>query len=171
MLAMFCIRACSGLVGCRTATRALSLHSVPGITMAQVGLWYCVHVWCIMMENISSKFSCHRPVYLMRVADRWRGSQTAGAEGSVRRRWWKTSVCPQDGKGKATELLYSRYTLLILPRRYCNHCLLVCERNYTKAIGRILMKFGRRGGYRAGIETIFGVIWNKTGSRKLQFWP
>ncbi|XP_070819016.1 histidine--tRNA ligase isoform X1 [Chaetodon trifascialis] len=36
MLGMFCIRACSGLLGCRTATRARSLHSVPGITVAQI---------------------------------------------------------------------------------------------------------------------------------------
>lgn len=49
MLAMFCIRACSGLVGCRTATRALSLHSFPGITVAQVGLCFCLHV-CVWQK-------------------------------------------------------------------------------------------------------------------------
>lgn len=96
MLAMFCIRACSRLVGCRTATRALSLHSFPGITVAQVGLWYCVHVrflclnvcsfpvfWVflaavdlcgmqVMLENLSSKFSqssSNLLVYLMCVID------------------------------------------------------------------------------------------------------
>uniref|UniRef100_UPI0037E72FC6 histidine--tRNA ligase isoform X1 n=1 Tax=Semicossyphus pulcher TaxID=241346 RepID=UPI0037E72FC6 len=35
MLGMFCVRAL-GLAGCRTATRARSLHSVPGITVAQI---------------------------------------------------------------------------------------------------------------------------------------
>uniref|UniRef100_A0A8D3AVM1 histidine--tRNA ligase n=1 Tax=Scophthalmus maximus TaxID=52904 RepID=A0A8D3AVM1_SCOMX len=36
MLGMFCIRACSGLGALRTATRVRSLHSVPGITVAQI---------------------------------------------------------------------------------------------------------------------------------------
>ncbi|XP_042348923.1 histidine--tRNA ligase isoform X1 [Plectropomus leopardus] len=36
MLGMFCIRACSGLVGFRTATRVRSLHSHTGITVAQI---------------------------------------------------------------------------------------------------------------------------------------
>lgn len=40
------------------------------------------------------------------VTDWWRGSQTAGAEGSVRRRWWKTSICPQNSKGRSKVLLY-----------------------------------------------------------------
>lgn len=44
MLGMFCVRTCSGLMGLRAAPRVRSLHSFPGITVAQVGLWWCVCV-------------------------------------------------------------------------------------------------------------------------------
>lgn len=37
LLTMFCARVCSGVMGCWTATRALSLRSFPGVTLAQVG--------------------------------------------------------------------------------------------------------------------------------------
>ncbi|XP_078117138.1 histidine--tRNA ligase isoform X1 [Sander vitreus] len=36
MLTVFCVRACSGLAGFRTATRVRSMHSLPGITVAQI---------------------------------------------------------------------------------------------------------------------------------------
>lgn len=43
MLGMICIRACSRLAGCRTATRVRSVHSITGITAAQV-MRVCVFV-------------------------------------------------------------------------------------------------------------------------------
>ncbi|TNM99022.1 histidine--tRNA ligase, cytoplasmic isoform X1 [Takifugu rubripes] len=36
MLAMHCARVCSVLMGCRTTTRALSIRSFPGVTLAQI---------------------------------------------------------------------------------------------------------------------------------------
>lgn len=66
---------------------------------------------CVLGTTSCSKMFavCWRPstasVWFLYIADWWRGSQTSGAEGSVRRRWWKTSVCPQDSKGKSTMLM------------------------------------------------------------------
>lgn len=43
MLAMHCARVRCVLMGCRTTTRALSLRSFPGVTLAQVGPWNCLN--------------------------------------------------------------------------------------------------------------------------------
>lgn len=106
MLGMFCVRVCSGLMGFRAAPRVRSLHSFPGITVAQVSLWCCVflsyYIACSCFVCVCARLSSD--VYVC-VTDWWRGCQTAAAEGSDRRRWWQTSVCPQDGKGKTTVLL------------------------------------------------------------------
>lgn len=44
MLGMFCVRACSGLMGFRAATCIQRLHSFSGITAAQVGIGLCVAI-------------------------------------------------------------------------------------------------------------------------------
>lgn len=56
MLGMIWVRACSALVGFRAPTCVRSLHSFPGITVAQVGCCPCVYLTrCI--HNFS-RYSC-----------------------------------------------------------------------------------------------------------------
>lgn len=108
MLGMFCVRACSGLLGMRMAPPLRSLHSLRGITVAQVGLWCWVCVQVLVEMSLLKLLLCIRDstTSVSLCAADWRGgSQASGTEGSVRW-WWQTSVCPQDSKGRCIVLLY-----------------------------------------------------------------
>lgn len=126
MLRMFCVRAVSGLLGFRTVARPRSLHFFPGITVAQVGSNSCMKIPRLLLYMLKTFYnkllsiSLHVMSYIIVyvtnkerfdlvhvcVPDWGRGSQTLGAEGTVRRRWWQTSVCPQNTEGKPTVLPY-----------------------------------------------------------------
>lgn len=97
MLTILWKRTCSGLMACRTVTRGRSLHSHSGMTVTQVSL---PPVY-LLTKLFTQYLTCVR-VYLcvVHLTDWWRGRQAAAAEGPVGRRWWQTSVCPQNGKGK-----------------------------------------------------------------------